>query len=162
MTCQQRGVLFCKPCTHFFLPAITLFTPATIHKEHRRFQNFSVTFSEIIMKKKKEFPQTVTPPSPLKKKKKCGAIHGAFVLDQSNTLCLLNVCECGPGDSSVPHLSPTALSRDPLPGPLCREEGRHPRHLPALDSTPAFEHFLHFNGNLSEKAPALRSSHSHL
>ncbi len=61
------------------------------------------------------------------------------------------MCECGPSDSSVPHLSPTALSRDPLPGPLCREEGRHPRHLPTLNSTSAFEHFLYFNGNLSEK-----------
>lgn len=161
MTCQQRGVLFCKLCTHFFLPAITLFTLATTHEAHRSFRNFSVTFSEIIMKKK-NFHKLLDPLPTKKKGKKCGAIRGAFVLDQSNTLCLLNVCECGPGDSSVPHLSPTALSRDPLPGPLCREEGRHPRHLPALDSTPAFEHFLHFNGNLSEKAPALRSSHSHL
>lgn len=93
MTCQQRGVLFCKPCTHFFLPAITLFTPATIHKEHRRFQNFSVTFSEIIMKKKKEFPQTVTPPSPLKKRRKKNVVQSVEHLYwTSQTLSVFLMC----------------------------------------------------------------------
>lgn len=62
-----------------------------------------------------------------------------------------------PSDSSVPQLSPTALSRDPLPVFLCREEGRHPRRLPALYCTPHFEHFHHFNGNLSKKKNLLHS-----
>lgn len=115
---------------------------------HQSFHNFSVTFLKQYWKKE------LVP--------KCGAIREAFVLDQSNSPCLLNVCECGPSDSSVPHLSPTALSRDLLPGLLCREEGRHPRHLPTLNSTSAFEHFHYFNENLYKKAPALHSSHSHL
>ena len=68
LTCQQRGVLFCKLCTHFFLPAITLFTLATTHEAHRSFRNFSVTFSEIIMKKK-NFHKLLDP-LPTKKKRK--------------------------------------------------------------------------------------------
>lgn len=90
-------------------------------------------------------PQTVSLP-------KCGAIHETLVLDQSNSLCLLNVC-VNMGAVTAPSLTcpPQRYLGTPLPGPLCGEEGRHPRHLPTLYSTAAFEHFLDFNGDLSEK-----------
>lgn len=91
LTCQQRGVLFCKPCTHFFLPAITLFTPATIHKEHRRFQNFSVTFSEIIMKKKRISTNCYTP-LPTKKEKKNVVQSVEHLYWTSQTLSVFLMC----------------------------------------------------------------------
>lgn len=49
---------------------------------------------------------------------------------QSGSLCLLSACEFGPSDSSVPHLSPTALSRDPPPRLSLLGRGEKPQTRP--------------------------------
>lgn len=83
--------LFCKLCAHF-LQVITLFTPETILyvQQTRASITFSVTFFKQYREKKEK---KIVP--------KCGAIREAFVLDQSNSPCLLNACECGPSDRSL-------------------------------------------------------------